>query len=208
MRIKGELTLKNIVDTKIPVFNFTGEWLEAFGKPQRNGVWFIYGSSGHGKTSFTLMLIKLLASFGNILFVSYEEGSASVPLQEGINRFGLLEANNKVIVCTHKTRELTERLSSKKSPDIVIIDSLDLSEFKRIEQVAELKDRFKNKLFVFTGWAKGEVPAKRIGEDVLFLANQKIFVEGHRAISRGRSTGERGYLTIWDKGAAEYWEFK
>ena len=208
MRIKGELTLKNIIDTKIPVFDFAGEWFEAFGKPQRNGVWYIYGDSGHGKTSFLLMLIKQLANYGNILFVSYEEGEASVSLQEGIKRIGLLEANNRVSVCTKNIKELCERLSNRKSPDIVIIDSLDLSEFKRAEQVAELKNSFKNKLFIFTGWAKGKEPAKRIGEDVLFLANQKFFVEGYRAISRGRSFGQAGYLDIWEEEARKYYEFK
>ena len=208
MRVKGELTLKNIIDAKIPVFDFTGEWFEAFGKPQRNGVWFIFGNSGHGKTSFILMLIKQLVNFSNVLFVSYEEGDKSVPLQDGIKRFGLLEANNKVSVCTKNKGELEERLNNKRSPDVVIIDSLDASEFKRVEQVVALRNSFKNKLFIFTGWAKGKEPARRIGEDVLFMANQKIWVEGHRAISRGRSFGERGYLTIWDKEASKYWEYK
>ncbi|MDR2148884.1 MAG: ATP-dependent serine protease [Tannerella sp.] len=208
MGIKGELTLRNIIESKIPVFDFRGEWLEAFGKPQRSGIWYIYGDSGHGKTSFILKLIKELAKFDKILFVSYEEGSASTPLQEGISRFGLLEANRKVSVCTKKGKELTERLDSRKCPNIVIVDSLDVSDFKRSEQVVELKNRYKNKLFIFTGWAKGREPAKRIGEDVLFMANQKIFIEGYRAISRGRSFGERGYLTVWEKGATDYWEFK
>jgi len=43
---------------------------------------------------------------------------------------------------------------------------------------------------------------------VLFLANQKIWIEGHRAISKGRSNGTTGYLTIWDKGATTYWDYK
>ena len=67
---------------------------------------------------------------------------------------------------------------------------------------------YKNKLFIFISWAEGKEPAKKIGKDVLYLANQKIFVEGYRAINRGRSTGEKGHLTIWEKGATEYWEFK
>jgi len=208
MRIKGELTLKNMIDTNIPVFDFTGEWLEAFGRPQRTGVWYIWGNSGHGKTTFILMLMKQLANFGKTLFVPYEEGQASESLKNGIRRLGLLEANSRVSVCTKSIEELKERLKATKSPDFVIIDSLDVSEFKRVEQVVEIKNSFKNKLFVFTGWAKGKEPAKRIGENVLFIANQKIWVEGFRALSRGRSFGERGYLTIWDKEAEVYWRFK
>ena len=208
MRNREELTLRNIVDAKIPVFDFKGEWYEAFGKPQRTGIWYIYGNSGHGKTSFVLMLIRELAKFGRILFVSYEEGATSVALQNGITRLGLLNVNNRVSVCTKNIAELKERLSVRKSQDIVIIDSLDVSEFRNAKQVVNFTNKFKNKLFIFTGWAKGNEPAKRIGEDVLFLANQKIVVEGHRAISRGRSFGELGYLTIWEKQATEYWAFK
>jgi pantothenate kinase-related protein Tda10 len=208
VRNKGDLTLKNIADAKIPVFEFSGEWRDAFGTPQRTGVWFIYGGSGHGKTSFVLMLIKELAKYGNILFVSYEEGNVSAALQEGIARLGLTEINKRVTVCTNNRKELIERLQKPKSHDIIIIDSLDVSEFKRIEQISALKDKFHNKLFVFTGWAKGMVPAKRIGEDALFLANQKIFVKNYRAFSRGRSFGTEEYFTIWEEGARNLNEFK
>jgi len=208
MRNKGDLTLRNIVDAKIPVFDFTGEWEDAFGKPQSNGIWYVYGNSGHGKTSFILMLIKQLSKFGKILFVSYEEGAGSVALQEGIKRLGLLNDNKRVVVSTEHVEELEKRLKTMRNRNIVIIDSLDLSGIKRTDQIISLKNKFKNKLFIYTGWARGKEPASRIGENVLYLANQKIIVEGYRAISRGRSSGERGYLTVWDKGATEYWEFK
>jgi len=208
MRNKGELTFKNMVDINIPVFNFDGEWLKVFGKPQRTGVWYIYGNSGHGKTTFILMLIKKLANYGKILFLPYEEGGSSIAMKNEIKRIGLLDVNRQVSISIKTIKELNERLSMKRSPDIIVVDSLDASEFKRPEQVVDIKNRFKNKLFIFTGWAKGKEPAKRIGENILFLANQKIWVEGYRAFSRGRSLGEDGYFTIWEEGAMRYWEFK
>ena len=57
-------------------FKFGGEWAEAFGEPERNGVWFIWGRSGSGKTTFVLQLCKELARFGRVAYDSLEEGTS------------------------------------------------------------------------------------------------------------------------------------
>jgi hypothetical protein len=206
--IKRALTLRNVVESDIAVFAFTGEWEAAFGCPQRTGVWFVYGHSGHGKTSFVLLLIKYLAEFGRVLYVSYEEGRRSLALKEGIRRLGLLSVNASVKICDDTLDELDERLRKRRSADVVVIDSLQYSEFGSIRQIRDFAGRFPNKLFVFTGHAKGSLPASSLGRSVLYYANQKIWVEGYRAFSRGRSMGEKEYLTVWDKGAEKYWKYK
>jgi len=208
MAIKRALTLQNIADAVVKKFEFVGEWRLAFGTPERTGVWYVFGGSGSGKTSFVLMMIKCLAAFGKVLFVSYEEGEISASLQDGIERLGLLERKNDVLVCTDNLEELRERLERSRSSDIVIIDSLEYSEFTSIKQIKEFSDRFPGKLFVIIGQAEGERPRSELGKSVLFYAKQKIYVEGYRAFSRGRSFGEQGYLTIWHKGAEEYWSYK
>ena len=208
MRLKRALTLQNLVDAVVKKFEFTGEWHDAFGTPERTGVWYVFGGSGSGKTSFVLMLMKCLAEFGKVLFVSYEEGEISASLQDGIMRYGLLSRKKDVLVTTDSLDELSERLSRKKSPDFVIIDSLEYSEFATIKQLKAYTDEFPDKLFVIIGQASGKSPRTALGDSVLFYAKQKIYVEGYRAFSRGRSVGETGYLDIWQKGAEEYWEYK
>jgi len=200
--------MKNIIDTKVPVFQFKGEWFDAFGTPERTGVWYIYGESTNGKTSFLLMLIKELSNFGRVLFESYEEGLRSLSLQEGIKRLGLLGVNNRVLICLDSFQELKERLSKIKSQKIVIIDSLDMSGIRNVEQITKLAGEHPGKLFIFTGWAEGKEPKKNIGKDVKFIANQKIYIEGFRAFSLGRSIGIKGYLDVWKEEANRYHEFK
>ena len=207
-RIKRGKTLQNIVDTKIPVFEFDGEWEEAFGQPQTTGIWYVYGDSGNGKTSFILLLIKKLAEYGKVLFVSYEEGDESASLKEGIVRFGLLSADSKVLVVTDTLEDLKTRLLRRRSANIVIIDSLEESEFRNYKQLRKFTNEFPDKLFVFIGQAPRNKPAGQLGENVLFGARQKIQIEGFRAISRGRSFGKVGYLTIWDEKARMYWDYK
>lgn len=208
MTIKRALTLQNIVNANVPKFEFTGEWEEAFGTPERTGVWYVFGGSGSGKTSFILMLIKCLSAYGRLLFLSYEEGEISASLQEGIERFGLLERNSDVHVCTDNLEELTERLNKRRSADFVVIDSLEYSEFSSIKRLKAFTERWTDKLFIFIGQAEGDRPRTELGKSVLFLAKQKIYVEGYRAFSRGRSFGEKGYINIWPERAEEYWNFK
>ncbi|MDR2825031.1 MAG: ATP-binding protein [Prevotellaceae bacterium] len=206
-RIKRALTFKNIIQTKIKCFDFEGEWAEAFGTPQGTGVWFIFGNSGHGKTSFTFMLVKYLCHFtrSKIFYNSLDEGCASVNLQRIINRLGLLQENTKVILEMEDLEAMRVRLLKKHSPDIIFIDGLKMTEFATLKQVADYTSAFPRKLFIIIGQAKGRRPESRLAAGVLQYANQKIWVEGFRAISRGRSTGEKGYLTIWDEKAENYW---
>jgi hypothetical protein len=80
-----------------------------------------------------------------------------------------------------------------------------MSGIKNVQEVAELSRRFPRKLFVVVGQAEGNQPNSRTGRDMLYLANLKIWVEGYRAISRGRSFGAQKYLTVWEREAAKYW---
>lgn len=43
------LTVKEVLKQKKKTFAFKGKWKDAFGEPERTGVWFIWGKSGNGK---------------------------------------------------------------------------------------------------------------------------------------------------------------
>ena len=208
MALKRLLTLKNILNTKVKKFDFTGEWRDAFGTPERTGVWSVHGGSGSGKTSFVLLLMKCFADFGKVLFVSYEEGEVSASLQDSIVRFGMQSTKNNILTCVDNLEELEERLLKRNTPDFIVIDSLELSEFTTIKQIKTFVDKFPKKLFVFIGQADGDKPRTELGKSVLFFAKQKIYVEGYRAFSRGRSLGTVGYFDIWKSEAARYHDYK
>ena len=69
MAIKRALTIQNILEKQYKLFEFDGVWESAFSKPETSGVWFVWGNSGNGKTSFILQLIKYLTNF-EVIFVS------------------------------------------------------------------------------------------------------------------------------------------
>ena len=205
--MKRAITIQNLLDAKIPTFDFDGEWYEAFGNPQSTGLWFIYAASGHGKTSFMMELIKKLAESGKVLYESYEEG-LSENLRQAVKRIGLAQVRGKVQIAVDSADDLRKRLNTSRNIRYVIIDSIDMSDFATVKQVNALVEQHPSKLFIFTAWAMGKMPAKKLSNSVLFMANQKIYVEGFRAFAKGRSIGAKGYYTIWEEGANDYWNFK
>ena len=68
--------------------NFKGKWLNFFGLPQTNFFCVLHGMSGEGKTNFSIQFAKYLAeNFGNVLYVSGEEGFAPT-FQQKIKALG------------------------------------------------------------------------------------------------------------------------
>jgi len=70
------LTVKEVLNKKRQTFPFDGKWADAFGQPERTGVWFIWGRSGNGKTSFVMQLIAELCKYDRVAFDSMEEGDS------------------------------------------------------------------------------------------------------------------------------------
>ena len=76
--MKRALSVRDILDKKYNTFPFEGKWKEAFGTPERVGVWFIWGNSGNGKTSFVMQLCKELCKYDRVVYNSLEEGACPV----------------------------------------------------------------------------------------------------------------------------------
>lgn len=186
-------------------FDFEGEFYDAFGNPEMRGVWFVWGNSGNGKTSFVMQLCKELCKFGKVCYNSLEEG-VSLTMQNSLNRYGMNDVNRRFILLDGESiSELSERLLRKKSPDILIIDSFQYTQMT-YKQYIEFKQKHKNKLIIFISHADGKQPTGRSAKSVMYDASLKIWVEGYRAISKGRFIGPNGgTFTIWNEGSARYW---
>lgn len=203
IKLKRALTVGNILEKRYSLLNWDGEWEDAFSRPELSGVWFIWGASGNGKTSFILQLIKRLAKENKILIDSLEEGSAHT-MQAGYLRIGMSDVSGNVFLVSDSIDELKTRLRKKKSPGIIVIDSFQYLQIN-YKQYLELKKEFPDKLFIINSHSDGKSPAGRSAKSVMFDASLKIYVEGYRAFSKGRYIGTKGFYTIWHKGALDYW---
>lgn len=203
---------QNVLAARFETAAFSGEWLASFGRPELRGTWIIWGDSGSGKTTFTLMLCKYLANFGRVAYDSLEQG-LSLSLQRAWERVGMIEAGNSVILLNKEDLpELTARLRKRKSPEIIIIDSLQYLTKFYMQQLKELKAEFPDKLFIFISQADkaGKDPDGHMAKKIRYDAEIKIKVEGFKAFVTTRyedsEKGEGGAdFIIWEQGAAEYW---
>ena len=116
---------KNMMNAKFEVADFTGKWLASIGKPELRGAWIIYGESGCGKTHFALELLKYLCGFvGRTAYDTVEQGKCR-SFQNAWKDAAMHEVGTRVIVL-HKEqiKELRERLQKRKSPNVIVIDSI------------------------------------------------------------------------------------
>jgi hypothetical protein len=202
--MKRGFTPAEVLSMKKDVLPFSGAWAEAFGQPERTGVWFVWGNSGNGKTSFVMQLCKELTRFGKVAYDSLEEGS-SLTMANTLRRFNMQEANRRFLLLDCEPMdELAARMAKRKSPDFVVIDSYQYSGLS-YKEYKEFKEANRNKLIIFVSHADGNRPSGRSAKSVMYDATLKVWVEGYEAVSKGRFIGPNGgRFVVWDEGKARY----
>lgn len=187
--------VREMLSIKYDTLDFEGEWYDAFGTPERKGVWIIWGNSGNGKTTFALKLCKELCRFGRVAYDSLEEG-ACLTMQNALRREGMLEVNKRFLLLDGESMEqLSLRLKRQKSPDFVVIDSFQYT-MMSYRQYVDFKEKHRNKLIIFISHADGNFPNGRAARSVMYDASLKIYIEGFRAFSKGRFKGPLEYYDI------------
>ena len=69
------ITSEQLMQLEFETLQFEGKWNMFFGNPSINFYLVIYGMPGEGKSTFAIQLAKYLSiSFGNVLYISGEEG--------------------------------------------------------------------------------------------------------------------------------------
>jgi hypothetical protein len=202
-------SVAEILQYKPKALPFTGAWFDSFGTPELSGCWLIWGNSGNGKTRFTLQLCKYLAQFGRVAYNSLEEG-LSLSFQTAIRAVGMQDvARRFVMLDKEPVKELDQRLRAQRSPDVVVVDSVQYSGLNK-DTAKELVDAFPRKLFIFVSHADGKHPSGRTAAAIRYHASVKLWVEGYRIpapVSRFKE-GECAPFTIWEEGAERYWRVK
>jgi KaiC/GvpD/RAD55 family RecA-like ATPase len=201
--MKKALSINNIMSMKHETIPFTGEWLEAFGEPERTGTWFVWGASGSGKSTFALMLCKELCRHGRVLYNSIEEGT-SLAFKNRLERLNTGGMGRRFNIVSENMDSLSERLLRRRSADFIVIDSFQYTKMD-YNRYVKFKEKHPNKLLIFISHADGKFPLGRSAKAVRFDAALKVWVEGFKAKSSGRFIGVNGgTFTIWEEGS---WKF-
>ncbi len=202
---KRAYTIRNIRDYKPNVLPFDGPWLDAIGQPELTGSWIIWGGSSNGKTRFALQLAKYLCKHCKVAYNSLEEG-LSMSMQRAIADVGFSDPIVKrhfQLLDKESVEDLIERLQKQRSPQVVIIDSLQYTGLS-YTTYKQLRDRFRHKLFIFISHGEGHEPKGNVAKSIRYDAFVKIYIEGYKAVTQSRFGGGKDYI-IWEKGAASHW---
>jgi len=198
------MTVREVLSAKKETIPFSKRFSDAFGNPEKQGVWFIWGNSGNGKSSFTMQLCKELTKYGKVAYNSLEEGD-SLSMVNMLARYSMNECGrNFVLVPGENMVDFSDRMSRHKSPDFYVIDSLQYTGMKYREYIS-FKEQHRDKLVIFISHADGKNPAGRSARSIMYDSSLKIFIEGYRAFSKGRFFGPTAQLDIWSEKAKDYW---
>jgi hypothetical protein len=182
---------------------FEGDFFNLVGEPEISGSWLVWGDSGNGKTRFALQLCKYLGNFCRVAYNSMEEG-ASKSMKKAFREVGMNEVKRRVILLDNEpVDELKDRLRKRRSPDVVVLDSIQYSGMNYRDYRA-LRSEFSNKLFILISHADGKNPAGRTAKSIRYDAFVKIRIEGYKAFALSRYGGGQPY-TIWREGAKMYY---
>lgn len=187
------LGVNELYSKKYPTLEFTGKWRESFGEPATNFRMIVWGASGQGKTNFVLQLCKYLTQYGRVGYDSLEEGDSKSIQQAFINQ-NMIDVKGKIILIDReRVPALMERLKKRKSPRIVVIDSIQYTNMT-YEDYKLLKETFPRKIFIFISHADGKEPDGKAAKQIRYDCDIKVHVSRFRAHITSRYGGNKPWV--------------
>jgi hypothetical protein len=201
--MKKALSVDNVLSARFNVMAFDGQWCDAIGQPELSGTWIVYGSVKNGKTSFSMQLAKYLTRFGTVAYNSVEEG-LSLSIQAALQHNEMADVSHYfVLLGKESPDELIERLHRKRSPQIIVIDTIQFWELN-FKYYKIFKETFPDKLFIYVSHANNSQPESKVAIRIWRDANVSFRVEGFRAFPMGRYGGGKP-IDINKELALKYW---
>jgi adenosyl cobinamide kinase/adenosyl cobinamide phosphate guanylyltransferase len=182
------------------------EIVHSFGKLTLNFIMFVWGGSGNGKSNFMMQFLRAIMPHGKVLYVALEEGFEATTQMNALRQLEEELHTGKIEFADHEMTymELVQKLSKKKSPRFIVIDSIQYWAIS-YEMYRALKEKFKNKTFIFISHAKGKEPDGTTAQKIRYDAGVKVRIEGLVAFIVSRYGGNNPYV-IWEEGAKKYWQ--
>lgn len=198
--MKRAYSPREIAVLKYKTLQWGGQWLDAFGTPEVKSMWFISGASASGKSSFVMQLAYELTHYGQVLYMSYEEG-LNQSFQERMLRFELDKRQGWFRVAVQDSlEELRERLGKRHSAKFIIVDSIQHAGWGW-EETKALVESFPRKSFIFISQEAKSQPLGKAAVRLRYMADVKVRVVGFRAYCQGRFNPEAGNsFVVWEDG--------
>ena len=205
-----QLYPKQVINKVRKIYEFDGQFLASFGKPEYHSKWFITGPPYSGKSSFVFMLCNYLIQFGKVDYNNHEEaGGDADTVAEKLKDLNLNESKElrffKAQIESDEYETFSDRLAKRNSAPIAVLDSLQHAQMDK-RQFIEFTDRFSNskkaKMLIFIShWIKNDF-VKFVKHDFDIKIEIISFVA--HVLSRCREAKNIPFI-IWEEGAKKYW---
>lgn len=200
IKVPPAYSYADIEKMKFITVPFEGVWKDLIGEPEIAGSWIIWGKSANGKTGFALQLAKYIAGFQKVYYNSLEEG-LKLSFKTALENNNIKSVGKKFCFHKEKLHQLRARLEKNRSPNIIVIDSLQHFRITIAEYYSLLED-FPKKLFIFISHAQGSEPKGELADEIRYNSDVKIRVHQFIAtpVETTRYGGFKPFI-IWEQGA-------
>lgn len=199
-KLKRVLTTANITTQNIERIPFDGKFKEVFGQPQDRGVWFVYGTSGSGKSTFIMEMAKEFAKHYPTLYDPLEEETDDSDFIDRVELVNMQDVGANFHAQQYDIDELNEYLGKRNSDKVIIIDSATYF-FKNWDEYIRFKRKWhKKKIIIIIGHAEGKNPRTELEKSIKYNAKMKIYVSGYLALNQGRTFGVKNTFITWNEG--------
>lgn len=202
------LNVKTFLTKKFDIMEFEGVWEQSFGKPCKQFSMLIYGGSGDGKTELAMQFGKFLTNFGKVIYDSIEQGDSHT-LQMAVERNNMETVADKFqIVDGENLAELSKRLEKQRSPDFVIIDSVQYLNATKEEYFEFKKKFYKKKGIIWISHVEGkdlDAVKGALAKSIWYDVDIQVPVRGFKGFPKKRLNGGGEEYIINPERAAKYW---
>ena len=201
---KRAYNVKDLLNKKFDVMSFTGDWQNALGNPCKQFSMMIKGASGQGKTEFATQLSKYLTNFGKVAYNSLEQGFSHT-LQMAMERNQMETVSDRFLILDREDlQSLTKRLRKQRSPDFVIIDSIQYLRATKDEYFDFKNEFYPKKGIIYISHQDGRDVKGALAKDVWYDVDIHADVKGFKAFASKRLNGGGEPYVISAERAAMY----
>ncbi len=201
LKIKKALSYADISKVTFKSIKIDNDWKPHLGEPQLgNSHWLIFGDAGHGKTSYALQIVKQLCANGHKVHYNTLEEGTKKSFKMALNRNNMKSANG-FNYQKENLPEFTARLSRKRQPKIIVIDSVQYFFRGKLEKhYFEFIEQFENTTFIWISGADGKKPRGKVAEAIKYDADIIVRVKDYLAtIEKNRFEAYEPRI-IWEQG--------
>jgi energy-coupling factor transporter ATP-binding protein EcfA2 len=174
------ISTKTLLSKQYSTYGLSEQWVNTIGEVEQNFKMLVWGASGSGKTTFAMLLAKMLSKYGKVYYNSIEQGEGK-SLQDVVRLTNMEEAEGVVMFGDKDTFDEMVSKIQKNRCKFCIIDSVQYANLTTT-QYKYLIAKFPKKSFILISWeGSGGEPKGEHAKAIRYMVCIKAHVKRGQA---------------------------